>query len=134
MAVKFEDYSIQCKGAITDAVTAFLHEAGGELASMAARNQSRRDTGATAGSWTYRVEGGKATVGNPLENAIWEEFGTGEHAEKGNGRKGGWAYEDAKGKWHFTRGKTALRPLRRAFESSKGKIKSELEKRLKGLN
>lgn len=37
-----------------------------------------------------------ATVGNPLQNAIWEEFGTGEYALEGDGRKTPWRYKDEK--------------------------------------
>ena len=42
--------------------------------------------------WTYQVDESKleATIGNPMENAIWEEFGTGEYALNGDGRKGKW--------------------------------------------
>ena len=55
-----------------------------------ARN-SRVDTGETKGSYGHSVvkKNGSAElqVGSNLENAIWEEFGTGEYAIKGNGRK-----------------------------------------------
>lgn len=133
MNVEFTDNSAQVKGKINDICKQWLDEAGGELASQAARNQTRRDTGNTAGAWTYRVTGDTATIGNPLENAIWEEYGTGEYALQGNGRKGGWAYEDAKGKWHFTKGKTPLRPLHKAFSSNRDKLRKRLEQQLKGL-
>ena len=52
--------------------------------------------------------------------AIWEEFGTGEYALHGDGRKGGWFYEDEKGVGHFTHGKQPKRPLHNAFVSKKG--------------
>ena len=66
-----------------------------------------------------QAENGVATVGSPLENAVWEEFGTGEYALNGDGRKGGWFYEDDEGKGHFTRGKKPRRALHRAFETKK---------------
>jgi len=35
---------------------------------------------------------GEAQVGSPMEAAYWEEWGTGEHAAHGDGRKGWWIY------------------------------------------
>ena len=61
-------------------------------------------------------------IGSNLENAIWEEFGTGEYALHGDGRKGGWVYKDAKGNFHYTRGKTPNRPLNNAFTALKSKL------------
>ena len=135
MSVTLEDNSIRVKGAISDACDAWLEEAAAELEAQTKRNQSRVDTGDTKGGWTHRVNKGQgsAVVGNPLENAIWEEYGTGEYALEG-GRKGGWSYRDKKGKWHFTRGKKPLRPLHKAFSANKGKIKKMLESKMKGLS
>lgn len=123
MAVQFQDFSIQVKEALDEKAIAFLYEAAAELKTQAARN-SRVDTGQLKGSWDYNVDesGKKATIGSPLENAIWEEFGTGEYAANGDGRKGGWFYVDDKGKGHFTRGKTPNHTLQRAFDSKKNAI------------
>lgn len=132
MAVEFQDFSMEVKSALEDAVEQFLEEAGSELESQAMRNQTRVDTGQTKGGWTHIVEDKKVTIGNPLENAIWEEFGTGEYSIKG-GRKGGWVYRDKRtGKFYKTRGKSALRPLHNAFTASKGKIIRRAEQILKG--
>lgn len=138
MSVKFEDNSIKVKGAINDAVIAFLNEAAGEVVSQTQRN-SRVDTGQTKGSYTYDVtvdvDSAEAKIGSPLENAIWEEFGTGEYALNGDGRQGGWRYEDDNGQWHFTRGKSPNRPLYRAYTKLKTKIikmaQSEIGAKLK---
>lgn len=126
MAVKFTNNSAAVKSAINDAAIAYLYEAGGELEAQAKRN-SRVGTGQLKNAWTYKVDESKGvcTVGNPLENAIWEEFGTGEYALHGDGRKGGWIYQDEKGKWHHTYGKTPHRAFHRAFIS----LKPELIKR-----
>lgn len=123
MAIEFHDYRIQVKDAIGDSAIAFLYEAAGEVQSQAARN-SRVKTGQTKGSWDYIVNDDllEAVVGSPLENAIWEEFGTGEYALKGNGRKGGWYYVDEDGKGHFTRGKKPNRALWNAFSELKPKL------------
>lgn len=121
--VHFEDFSFQVEEALDEACIAFLHEAAGELQSQVQRN-TRVDTGQLKNSWDYVVDEGekKATVGTPLENGLWEEFGTGEHALQGNGRKGGWKYQDRKGDWHFTRGKTPSRAFHKAYTTTKPKI------------
>lgn len=116
MAVKFTNNSAKVKAALDDAVIAYLHEAGGELEAQVKRN-SRVGSGQLKNSWTYEVDEskGETTVGSPLENAIWEEFGTGEYALHGDGRKGGWYYQDEKGKWHHTYGKKPHRAFHSAF-------------------
>ena len=123
MSVQFKDNSIKVKEALNDAITAFLHEAAGELSSQVQRN-TRVDTGQLKSSWDYRIDEGakEATIGSGLENAIWEEFGTGEHALKGNGRKGGWVYTDRHGETHYTKGKTPSRAFFNAYTSSKSMI------------
>lgn len=123
MSLEFEDNRAKVKAALDDAITAFLYEAGGELQARTQRN-SRVDTGQTKGSYEYNVNEleGVCQIGSNMENAIWEEFGTGEYALHGDGRKGGWLYKDDKGKGHFTHGKTPHRPMQRAFDSSKMKL------------
>lgn len=126
--VEFTDNRIKVEAALEDAVIAFLYEAAGEVEAQTKRAQTRVDTGQTKGAWTHHVneDKGEAVIGNPLENAIWEEYGTGEYALKGNGRKGGWFYEDEEGNGHFTHGKKPLRPLQKAFDKTKGKIIKQL--------
>lgn len=123
MAVQFQDFSIQVKEALDEKAIAFLYEVAAELKTQAARN-SRVDTGQLKGSWNYNVDEStyEATIGSPLENAIWEEFGTGEYAANGDGRKGGWFYVDDKGNGHFTCGKTPNHTLQKAFDSKKNAI------------
>lgn len=129
MAVEFEDFSLQIKAALDDKALAFLEEAASEIES-AAKRYSRADSGQLKGSWTHLVDesAGEATIGSPLENAIWEEFGTGEYAAEGNGRKGGWSYQDDAGDWHYTKGKKPNHTLQRAFDSKKGAINKRAEK------
>lgn len=76
MSVQFDDFSMQVKAALEEAAVQFLYEAAGELASQTARN-SPVDTGQLKNSWQYKVDENKleATIGSPLENAIWNEFG-----------------------------------------------------------
>ncbi|MDO5361973.1 MAG: hypothetical protein Q4F03_04905 [Eubacteriales bacterium] len=150
--IKFEDYSVQVKNVLKDKAIAFLNEVGGEIRSHAQRN-SRRKTSQTAGSYQYKVdEGGLAVhIGSDYWNAIYEEFGTGEHSING-GRQGYWVFVDTGGapqapkggksytideakkvvamlrskglNAYYTNGKSANRPLFRAFESNRNKIES----------
>lgn len=120
MSVKFTDNSELVKEQIKKGVIAGLLAATGEVRSQTIRN-SKRITSKTANSFQIAVDEDKLEgyVGSDYENAIWEEFGTGEYALNGDGRKGGWFYEDAEGKGHFTHGKKAKRPMFRAYTSLK---------------
>ena len=132
--VIFEDYTIKCQGAMDDKINAVLEECAGELESQVKRN-TRVDTGKTKNSFRHHVDDDShtATIGSDYENAIWEEFGTGEYALEGNGRKGGWFYVDAKGDGHFTYGKRPSRAFHNAFTSLKTKIINRIQNALKGL-
>lgn len=135
MAIEFHDYSVNVKTALNDSIIAFLYEASGEIQSHVTRN-SRVRTGQLKGSWKVNVDEaeGIAMIGSALQNAIWEEFGTGQYALNGNGRITPWSYEDEKGNWHRTRGKKPQRTLHNAFIANKNKIKSRLEEVLRGIN
>lgn len=131
--VIFDDFTIQVKNAIDDAIDAALEEAAGAIESAAKQN-SRVDTGATKNSFQHHVDSGSKTayIGSNHENAIWEEYGTGEHAQKG-GRQGGWVYKDAKGKWHFTTGKKPSRAFFKAYTAKKTACIQAIQNKLKGL-
>lgn len=120
MSVELTDNSIKVKAALNDAAVKFLYEAAHTIQSQTKQNTAV-DTGQLKGSWDFAVDEskGEAVIGSPLENAIWEEFGTGEYALNGDGRKGGWFYEDAEGNGHFTYGKKPRRALYKAFETKK---------------
>lgn len=143
--VEFTDNRIKVEAALNDTIVAFLYEAAVEVEAQTKIAQTRVDTGHTKGEWTHYVDEdkGEAVIGNPRENAIWEEYGTGEYALKKNGRKGGWwapvgpdgmsleqASKFSKVKKDkagnivavFTYGKKPLRPLQKAFDKTKGKI------------
>lgn len=134
MAVQFTNNGAKVKATLTDAMIAYLYEAGGELSSQTSKNTRRGNTGQTAGAWNYVVDEskGETTVGNPLENSIWEEFGTGEYAVHGDGRKGGWTYQDEDGNWHHTHGKTPNRAFQSAFNSLKNPLIKRAQEVLKG--
>lgn len=132
--VEFHDFSIKVKEAMNDKINATLEEVAGELVSQVKRN-SRVKTGKTKNSFRHKVVDSEHTayIGSSDENAIWEEFGTGEHALHGNGRKGGWFYVDRKGDGHFTHGKKPSRAFWKAYTSLKNKIIRHIQESLKGL-
>lgn len=134
MAVTFDNNIATISKALASDIQGFLEEVGGEVQSQA-RRVVRVDTGKTKGSYDYKVQESEAEVevqvGSDYQNAIYEEFGTGEYALHGDGRKGGWTYQDAKGKWHKTHGKSPKRPLYTAFSNTAPKIEKRLANILK---
>lgn len=132
MSIKFIDNSDKIKAMMKDALIAGLHDAGAMIMSQTKQN-SRVASGQTKNAWKYVVDEADmtATVGNPLENSLWEELGTGEFALNHDGRKGGWFYKDAEGKGHFTYGKKPMRMLNNAFVAKKNAVIRVFEKHLK---
>ena len=132
--VQFEDYSIQVRNAIDNRINAVLEECAGELESQVKRN-SRVDTGKTKNSFKHKLDQTKhiAYIGSDEENAIWEELGTGEYALQGNGRQGGWSYQDEQGEWHHTHGKRPSRAFWNAYTSLKNAIINRIQNSLRGL-
>ena len=133
--IEFVDNRVQIKRKMNNAIEKELAECAAELVSQTAKN-SRVATGQTKGSWQANINQSKnqteAVIGSPLENAVWEEFGTGEYALKGNGRKGGWRYKDVKGNWHYTTGKKPSRAFWHAYTMLKNSIIQRLQNSLKG--
>ena len=123
--VKFTDHTLEVKNLVAKLAYQAVEESCGVLESQVKRNTAV-DTGQTKNAWQHNVKASNeittGTVGNPLENSIWEEFGTGEYALNGDGRKGGWSYKDEQGKWHHTMGKHPRRPLHRAYTALKSKL------------
>lgn len=126
---------------ISNIIDQWLEESAGELVARTAFN-SRVDTGQTKDSYKYVIDKDEkqAIVGSNLENTIWEEFGTGEYALEGNGRKGGWTYKNPKYGIHgdtrefiHTYGKTPNRPLFRAFNDAENVIINRIRSLLHDL-
>lgn len=96
--VEFKDNRVVVNATMSSLIGKILLEVAAELVSQTARN-TKVATGQTKNSWAADVKedpNGKsvATIGSPLQNAIWEEFGTGEYALEGKGRSGYWVYVD----------------------------------------
>ena len=163
--VEFIDLSVKVSDAMEEALIAGLYEAAGELQARTVRNSrqghSYGDINATA-LWDQVVDEGEkqASVGSQHEAGYWEEFGTGELALHGDGRKGWWVYVEGQesgsgGKSYATReeaeeaaeflqrvkklkayatnGIEPNEPLRRAFASAKPVVQAIFEEKLKGL-
>lgn len=164
MGVEFTDNSVQVKNAIKEASVAYLYEAAGEIEAQTKRNVPNGYWFSQQKSnWSYIVDESKleATIGNPLQQALWTEFGTGEYAVNGDGRKGYWIYvkgsdgststggkqytlEEAKRyvammradglDAHYTKGQAPKRPFGNAFTALKSKIIKRFEEVMKGLD
>lgn len=96
-------------------------EQSSELILSKTKKNTAVDSGKTREGWVKIVNPEKhsAVVGNFLENAVWEEFGTGEYALLENGRKGGWIYKSKDGNFYFTKGKPPKRAFQKAFSESR---------------
>lgn len=134
MSVRFYDYTIQVQNAMNNKINGVLDECAGDLESQTKRN-SRVKTGKTKNSFQHSIDDSTHTayIGSNYDNAIYEEFGTGEYALKGDGRKGGWYYVDERGDGHFTHGKTPSRAFWNAYNSTKNSIITKIQNALKGL-
>lgn len=124
MSIKFTDNTEAVKAALEQAIWAGLEEAAGEIESQTKTN-TRVKTGKTKGSWAHRVQSSgndefTATIGSPDENAIWEEFGTGDYALNGNGRKGWKGKKPSRAFFHAYTSKknTAIRLIQRKISQA----------------
>lgn len=152
MSVQFEDYSIKVTEAMEGAIETFLYKGSSVIQAAVQRNQ-RADTSDLRSKWDIRVDmsAKEATIGNPEENALWEEFGTGEHSSVG-GRAGAWyvPVEKATGKkkpsfngevivvygkggqaFYKTNGKDATHAFQKAYDTKKKTVQRLAEKYLK---
>lgn len=131
----FIDNSEACKKAIKEAQEKWLY-AVGELLVSAIRPLIPVYTSNLKTSLDYKVDIDKmeVTIGVGEEYAIYVEFGTGEFAENGQGRKGGWTYVDkVTGETIFTYGQSPQPYMRPGFRNNKNNIKKLLEKYLKEI-
>ena len=162
MPVKFQDFSFKVKAAINETTLGWLYTWSNEIAAQAQRNcKMDGDVGKQLkGSYSAVVDSskGQAKIGSPLESAYWEEWGTGEHAAHGDGRKGWWVYvkgEASQGGGkvytqaeaqaiaesmqaqdidaYATDGREPNYTLDRAFGSVKNKAVADLKNKLKGM-
>lgn len=128
----FKDNSRQAKAALNRATVQWLFQAcilvEGQAVALAPVKTARLKQ-----SIDYVVDEKELIgyVGTSVEYAIYVEFGTGEFAENGRGRKGGWVYQDPSGEWFFTWGQEPQPYLRPAFRKTREPIE-ELAKQIFG--
>ena len=94
------------------------------LVERSAKQKAPKDTGELRRSITSKVEGLTGIVFTPLEYSTFVEYGTGIHAEGGNGRKDvPWAYKDEKtGELIWTKGQEPQPYMRPALYDNKQAI------------
>lgn len=132
--VTITDNSAAVKSAMKDAILRALEKCGLVAEGYAKKlcDGFKNPTGNLRNSITHVVDDGEAAVyiGTYNEYAIYVELGTGIYAEGGGGRPTPWVYQDAHGRWHWTRGNKAQPFLKPALEDHKKEyqyiIKSEL--------
>lgn len=131
---KFEDKSKEVKGHLRKTnETAMLSVL--LMIEAQAKGLARVDTGEMRDKIDHKIKanGSNVTgqVGSPNEHAIYNEYGTGEFAENGAGRKGGWVYKAPDGHFYFTYGMKPRPFLRPAFRNNKQRIKDTLGNKYK---
>lgn len=123
--MKFFDHSDEGKGLLRQATIQWLFQAcmmvEGQAVALAKVQTSRLRNSIDHYVDEDELEG---YVGTNVEYAVYVEFGTGEFAENGMGRKGGWVYKDESGEWFFTWGQEPQPYLRPAFRQHKNDIQA----------
>ena len=132
---KFTDNSKKVKAQMDDAMFQALESAALIVEASAKALAPVGDSGELRDKIDHNVvdtsNGPAAKIGSPLDYAMYVEYGTGEFAENGAGRKGGWSYQTPDGKWHRTNGMAPQPFLRPAFRRNKAKIQEIVGKEFK---
>ena len=132
---KFTDNSKKVKGQMDDAMFRALESAALIVEASAKALAPVGDSGELRDKIDHNVKDGangpEAKIGSPLDYAMYVEYGTGEFAENGAGRKGGWSYQTPDGEWHHTDGMHPQPFLRPAFKRNKDKIREIVGKEFK---
>lgn len=155
--MEFKDFSIEVKAALNDITKGWLHTWANEIASKAKDNTQMDGEQGVQLRRSYRADvdegAGSAKIGTPLESGYWEEYGTGEYAVHGDGRKGWWVYKDgyqgnggkvltedeakaiaaSNPSLHASNGRKPSYTLEKAFTATKPKAVADLENKLKGM-
>ena len=108
---RFEDYTKRTKRELREVSFKALTKVG-NLISSQCQALAAVDTGELRDSI-------QAIVTENVEYSVFVEFGTGEFAENGLGRKGGWLYRSPDGKVVFTYGNEPQPFIRPAFKKNK---------------
>ena len=136
--VELKDYTDKIFSSFDKKVNAFLLEVKDSVSSQAFLN-SPVDTAGLSRSFIMDsfIDKNEKTayIGSNLKYSIYQEFGTGEYALEGNGRKGGWIYKSNKdGKFYKTYEVKPQRVLYRALLAKKPLIANQAKKVLETVN
>lgn len=106
MKITFEDHSAEVLAAMESACLKALEECG-LVGEGYAKKLCHVDTENLRNSITHQVDSSEsaAYIGTNVEYAAYVELGTGKYYP--GGRPTPWAYQDAKGEWHWTAGSRA---------------------------
>lgn len=126
MTIDFTDNSGEFLAAMQEAAVHALEKCG-LTAEGYAKKLCPVDTGNLRNSITHRVdpEEPMVYVGTNSEYAAYVELGTGIHYP--GGRQTPWVYQDAKGRWHMTRGHGARPFVKPAVADHTGTYRSIIE-------
>lgn len=128
---KFEDNSAKVKRQMRD-VSEVAMEAALLVVEASMKSKARVDSGELRDKLGHKIMNRGSEVigqaGSPSKHSIWNEFGTGEYAENGAGRKGGWVYKAPNGKWYYTKGMRPSPFVRPAFRENKKNIQDIIGK------
>lgn len=164
MSVELKDFSIEVKAELNETTIKWLYDWADEIASTAKDTCTMTDDkGQLRKSYRAEVDdgAGKAQIGSQLESALWEEYGTGEHAVRTPHRSGWWVYieggsgydgetnhyrsqQEAEAAAAFirrkygrkavaTNGRDPNYTLENAFKANTNKAKADLKRRLKEM-
>lgn len=135
--VTITDNSGEVLDAMTEAIEVSLEAIGQQAVSHAKQNiteAGRVDTGALRNSVSHEVSMNESAVyvGTNQDYAAYHELGTGIYLEGGGGRQSPWAYQDAKGEWHRTRGIRPIHFLKNAAANHTDEFIAIAEQMMKG--
>ncbi len=130
--VEFIDNSDEVKSEMRSALLRGLEKCG-FVAEKYAKKRCPVDTGNLRNSISHAVVDGDSTaayIGTNEEYAPYVELGTGRYYP--GGRPTPWAYQDAEGEWHWTRGNKAQPFLKPAAADHAKQYRDIIESELKG--
>lgn len=133
MPVVFTDNSPETLRELERASKAALEAVGNQAASFAKNNvlaAGRIATGTMRDKIDHKVQGDTVYIGTNVKYAIYNEMGTGIYIA--GGRQSPWAYKDAEGNWHRTRGMRPIHFLKNAAANNVQIFRAIILKYLKG--
>ncbi len=102
-------------------------EAVGQFVENESKKNSPVDDGTLRASISHDVEDNTVYIGSNVEYAPYVHQGTGIYATDGGGRQTPWTYQDAKGKWHTTKGQKPNPFLQKAVDQNMDKLVKPFE-------